>query len=220
MAKRGAKGGRRSWGVDLKRGGVKTNNHPAAHGAKVTIRENLLNEIGRDTARVFDAFAGDGAMFRDVWSKAGRGWVGCDQQVYWDGLLRYVADNRRVMRAIDLQPFNVFDFDSWGGPWEQCIILCDRRGRLAPGERLAVAITEGSALRLKLSGWPQALRSLAGFRLGTAGAATSLDEVLDRTIDGFARRLGAKVARRWQATGKGGAQVRYVGLIMEGVGAS
>jgi hypothetical protein len=35
--------------------------------------------------------------------------------------------NWRVMRAIDLAPINVFDFDGWGEPWEQVIMLAARR---------------------------------------------------------------------------------------------
>ena len=65
-------------------------------------------------------------MWREVWHEAAA-YVGCDLKWYRDERLAYVADNRRVLRAIDLKPFNVFDFDAWGAPWEQVLILIARR---------------------------------------------------------------------------------------------
>ena len=89
-------------------------------------------------------------MWREVWHAAA-GYVGCDLKWYRDERLAYVADNRRVLRAIDLAPFNVFDFDAWGAPWEQVLILIARRP-LLPGERIGLVLTEGSAFNLKLNG--------------------------------------------------------------------
>ncbi|HVH77139.1 MAG TPA: hypothetical protein VM755_19655 [Stellaceae bacterium] len=47
------------------------------------------------------------------------------------------------MRAIDLAPFNLFDFDAWGSPWEHVAILCARRP-VQPGERIGLVLTDGS----------------------------------------------------------------------------
>jgi hypothetical protein len=55
------------------------------------------------------------------------------------------ADNRRVMRTVDLALFSIFDLGSFGLPWVQAIIIADRR-RVAAGELLGLVLTEGAGL--------------------------------------------------------------------------
>lgn len=192
----------------------KTNNAPAAHKAKVQIRRNVMDAIG--IVRVFDAFAGDGGMWRAVWSEA-RHYVGCDLEWYRDARLAYVADNRRVLRAIDLGEFNTFDLDAYGSPWEQALILADRRP-VAAGEKIGLLLTEGSGLKLKMGGFPGALRMLAGIRAGAVGGGTgaSRAELNDRAIAGLAKRMNCNVLNRWEAHGKTGTHMAYIGLVFEG----
>lgn len=71
-------------------GGPKTSHSPLGLSAKVKIRENVLEAIGAEKASIFDAFAGDGLLWRRVWHRAGR-YVGCD--------LRWVRDDRRVCHS-------------------------------------------------------------------------------------------------------------------------
>lgn len=198
----------------LKRAAIKTNNHAAAASAKAEIRRRVLEEIGQGAAAVFDAFAGDGAMWRAVWHEAA-GYVGCDTAWYRDERVAYAADNRRVLRAIDLTPFTVFDLDAWGSPWEQAMIVAARRA-VGPGERIGLILTEGSGLKLKMGGYPAALRVLAGLRGVPAGGIRARHELVDRAIDGLCRRMKVRPVRRWQAQGRTGAMVTYIGLILEG----
>src|SRR5665213_2025334 len=95
--------------------GVKTDNNPQARRAKIAIRQNVLTAIGRK-AGVFDAFAGSGDMYSAVWKSAGY-YVGCDLKPQSDSRLMFCADNTRVLRAIDLSKFSIFDLDSYGSPW-------------------------------------------------------------------------------------------------------
>lgn len=192
-----------------------TNNHPAARAAKADIRRKVMAELGADHVHVFDAFAGDGAMYREVWNEAA-GYVGCDLEWYRDERTAFVANNLRVLRAIDLAAFNVFDFDAYGSPWEQAVILAARRG-VKPGERLGLILTEGSGLNLKMGGYPGALRLLAGLRGKPAGGAKNHMGLVDRAINGFCRKMGVRPIRRWQATGRTGARVHYIGLVLEAV---
>src|SRR5690242_9791645 len=101
-------------------------NTKSARSAKIEIRQRVLDAIGAETAAVFDAYGGAGELYRAVWSKAAR-YVGCDQNWFRDERTMFVADNRRVMRAIDLGQFNVFDLDAFGSPYEQLTILAARR---------------------------------------------------------------------------------------------
>lgn len=87
-------------------GGAKTDNHPAARAAKVDLRERVLAEVGAGRARVFDAFCGAGEMHEAVWSRASA-YAGCDSRP-WDPRdpPRFVADNRRLLRCLDLAQFS------------------------------------------------------------------------------------------------------------------
>ncbi len=190
-------------------------NASQGHAAKVDIRRRVMSEIGE--ARVFDAFASAGEMYSAVWKDA-KSYTGCDQKYARDGRLMFVADNRRVMRAIDLKTFNLFDLDSYGSPWEQAIILADRR-RLAPGEKIGLVLTEGSGLSFSVNLIPVAIRTLAGIRQGTVGMLKKQDAVIDRTLNGLCRRMSCTIEKRWQADGKTGAKMRYIGLVLKGRGA-
>lgn len=191
-------------------------NHPANRDAKALLRRNVLDEIGADRARVFDAFAGRGEMWRHVWRKASW-YVGCDQE-YWsiDERRAFVADNRRVMRCTDLTTFNIFDFDAFGSPWEQAIIMAARRP-VAAGERIGLVFTDGTNLDLSMGGLAAPLRELAGFIGIPAGLARSHDEIVDRALHGLFTRMRVKPMRRWEASGATGAKVKLIGIVVEGL---
>jgi hypothetical protein len=192
---------------------AKTDNNPAALKAKIDIRRRILEAIGRPAA-VFDAFAGAGEMHRAVWKHADR-YVGCDLKWQRDGREMFCADNRRVMRAIELKRFNVFDLDAYGSPWEQAIIIADRRG-VEAGELIGIALTEGAGLSYKANVIPHAIGALTGLKPGIVGVGRSQDNVIDRAIRGLAARMRCKVERRWQAAGRTGASMRYIGLLLRG----
>lgn len=199
----------------LNRLGVKTDNNPQAFKAKVKIRSNVLRAIG-PSAVVFDAFAGSGKMFSEVWKDAGH-YTGCDLKPQRDSRLMFCADNRRVMRAIDLSKFNVFDFDSYGSPWVQAVILADRR-RVAPGEQIGVILTEGAGFAYKSNIVPEAIAVLTGLRSGIVGLGKKQDAVIDRAIAGFVRRMNCEITIQWRADGKTGMAMRYIGLVLKGKG--
>jgi hypothetical protein len=197
----------------MKRLGEIKNAH-AGKPAKIEIRRNVLDAIGREVA-VFDAFAGAGEMFRSVWHEA-RACVGCDLEWHRDGRLAYVGDNRRVMRCIDLAAFTIFDLDAHGSPWEQALVLAALR-RVVPGERIGLVITEGSGLNLKTGKLGNALGQLVGLPGRLGGLMRWQDEILTRAISGLASRMGCEVEARWQAKGTTGAAVVYAGLVLRGL---
>jgi len=196
---------------DLLRYGKRDNSHSASK-AKVGVRERVLEAIGADKARVFDAFAGEGTMHREVWCKAA-GYTGCDTDWFKDGRLAYVGDNRRVMRAIDLGQFNVFDFDSYGSPWEQVTILAARRP-LQPGEVLGMVLTEGLGLKMNMGGVSKAFAKLARIKYHMPGMGAAREEIIERALREVCRRMHAKIKSRWQADGNKGSRVSYMGLVL------
>lgn len=199
--------------ADLK-GVKKVRNHPEGRDAKIEIRAKVLEAIGAD-ARVFDGFAGSGEMYRAVWHRAA-GYVGCDLEWMRDERVAFAADNRRVLRSIDLSPFSIFDLDAFGSPWEQAIIVAARR-KVQPGERVALVLTDGSGLTMKQGGLPGAIVELTGLRNRMPGLARWQDDVIDRALAGLTGRMGCRVEKRWQAERKAGVAMRYIGLVMRGV---
>lgn len=192
----------------------KSNNTVAAKPAKIDIRERVLSIIGADHAHVFDAFSGEGELYRAVWHRAAS-YVGVDLKWYHDDRLAYVADNRRLMRALDLARFNVFDLDAYGSPWDQVWILGARR-RVAPGERIGLVLTEGTNLKIKMGTIPFSLARLTGLDPHLPGAAANTNAIMDRALAETARLLRCKILRRWEARGKAGSAMRYYGLILQG----
>jgi hypothetical protein len=200
--------------ADLLRYG-KRDNSKAAENAKARIREMVLAAIGAENAWVFDAFAGEGAMYRAVWKNAA-GYVGCDKQFYpHDPRVAYAADNRRVLRAIDLRQFTIFDCDHWGSPWEQLYIIAARRP-LAPGDKMGLVITEGTGLKMNMGGTSKALAKLAGIKSHMPGMGAARNDIIERALRRICEMMHANVERRWQADGDKGSRVTYMGMVLRG----
>ena len=180
-----------------------------AERAKADIRRRVLEAIERPV--VFDAFAGAGVMHGAVWHEAA-GYVGCDTAFFRDGRLAYVADNRRVMRAIALEAFNVFDFDADECPWEQVLILARRRPALRAGERLGLAVSDGTAGARK-GEISRALSVLSGVA-AQPGLERIHERIVDRALRRAAEMTGGRIERRWQAVGTGRSKGLYLGLVI------
>ncbi len=193
--------------------GKKTDNHQKSTGHKIALRRQLLAAI--PGARVFDAFAGAGKMHRAVWHEASA-YVGCDLKWYRDDRHVYVAKNQRVLRAIDLAEYNLFDFDAYGSPWEQVTILAARR-RLQPGERLGLALTDGSGLKLKMGQCPKALAALCLLDKDKIPGINRLHEILiDKALGEVCRRMGGRIVEQWHQERTGKTEMRYLAVVIEG----
>lgn len=186
----------------------------SARKTKTAIRTRVLEAIGAEKARVFDAFAGAGVAYYTVWKRAAA-YVGCDLKWYPDERQAYVADNRRILRMLDLGGFNIVDLDAFGSPWEQAYILSARR-QLAPGETFGLVLTDGSGLKLKFGASPTALAMLAKSPLVAPDLARQHSRIIDSAIEAVAQRMNGRVVKRHQATGKAGTAMRYIGLVLEG----
>lgn len=196
-------------------GGKKTHNASRALHAKGQMRRNVLDAVGADRARVFDAYAGPGEMHREAWHAASH-YTGCDVEWFRDERRVFVADNQMVLRALDLGGFNVFDLDAFGSPWECATIIAARR-KAKPGELVGLCITDGSGLRLKLSGVPHALARLAGVGGSMKLANRGHEAMFNRALDVVCERMRARVVKRWRAVSTARAAMRYEAIVMEGV---
>jgi len=201
----------------------KVENSSEGKGRKVAIREAALEWAA--PSRVFDAFCGtEGAMHAAVWSRA-ESYVGCDTE--WtpaDARRRLVCDNRRALRVLELEAFNVFDLDAFGSPWEQALIIAHRR-RWEPGERGALVVTDGSGLRTRFGFLPAALARLVGIESrGTAPTEDAHEGLLPLALRRWAKLSGVQPRRalvtRSRGRGKGGSRMFYAALLFEGQSAS
>lgn len=192
-----------------------------AHGktAKVEIRELVLEHV--QPARVFDAFCGvDGIMHRAVWHRADA-YIGCDLK--WDiadERPRYCGDSLRVLRNVDLSPWNVFDIDCYGDPWSALHIIMHRRF-WAKGELGAVVFTDGSAARTRFGRSSKAIQKMTGLPEKFAPTHLSAAPISGIAIANWINQQELSIVKRWTAAARNSKQfesIRYTGLVFRGGG--
>lgn len=199
---------------------TKTDNGELARAAKVAMvamRQHVLALV--NPARVFDAFCGEtGQMHAEVWHRADS-YLGCDRA--WrvtDTRRRLIGDSLLALRAIDLGAFNVFDLDTYGGPWEAALILAARR-RWKPGEVGAVVLTDGLDMKLKFGGRTRAIEALLGTN-PTANTDKARESVQHGLLRAWTSRAGVVPLKLWRARGfsgqTGGIAMMYSAIVFEG----
>lgn len=197
-------------------------NDPVAISAKIDIRRRVLEE--HPDARVLDLFCGTGAMWRAVWSQA-KTYVGCDARpLAMTDPPRFVADNRRLMRCLDLDQYDTFDLDAWGSPWEQLEILMHRR-QWSSGERGALVVTDGStaSARFRPGGsLPEPVARIAGIS-SAPRTSNGAEGLFDFAVGRWMERCRVRPERAWRsrrpASRKGragGTDVIYAGIVFRG----
>lgn len=166
-------------------------NNPRGKRAKLEVRQRALTWIGAANARVFDAFAGNGAMWRDVWRGAAD-YAGCDVRAIYD-LDRplFHHDAERVMRAIDLNAFNVFDLDAFGSPWPVAWVLSQRR-QLGAGEKVAIITTDGAKLNARFGQVERCFAYLTGRKRDDSSAHAAWGQLTVTALQRSAELMGAR----------------------------
>jgi hypothetical protein len=129
------------------------------------------------------------------------------------------CDNQLALRALDLTRFNVFDFDAFGSPWNQALLLAHRR-KWKRGEQGAIVLTDGSSMKIRYGELPHAMANLIGCD-PKCSAKTSIASNMQRlALQGFARRAGVKLTKLWRfegnGSGKGGQTMTYIAALLEG----
>lgn len=207
---------RRGFAAGLKAKGEKTDNHQAALPDKIGLREEALAAVGE--ARVLDLFAGKGVMHRAVWHHAAA-YLGNDSdkgQALAHPAPCHHAEAQILLRAIPLAPWNVFDLDAYGSPWNEVTVLAARR-RLLPGERVAIVLTDGAPRRAMLGLTVRALAELAGEECGTVGAHRRWPMLVRQGMAEVARRMGGSLVALRQAEASLGKRGMWYGLaVLEG----
>jgi hypothetical protein len=199
----------------LKAQGAKTDNHEKAMPAKVALRREALAAVGAGNARVLDLFGGRGEMFGRVWNEAAS-YLGNDKdaaKALAHPGLTHNAPALVLVQALDLARFNVVDFDAYGSPWEEIAAFCRRR-KLAPGETLALVITDGSPRRAMLGLTAHALARLAGVDPNAAGAHARWAELGRAGLAAGAAMMGGSLRSLRQAAGGPGSRGMWYALAL------
>lgn len=191
----------------------KVDNHPARAHAKVALRRWMIGAIGATELRVFDGFAGSGAMYRAAWHQAAA-YTGCDLRHFGGDRRAFVGDNCRVLRAIDLAAFNVFDLDAYGSPWRQATIIAARR-TLAPGERVGFVFTDGAPMRARFGAIETSLAAMAGVEPNLTGMSLQWRTLTARAVTKLAKRMGGAVVE-FRAADTGSKPILYSAALIEG----
>lgn len=94
---------------------------------KVVLRRQALLDLP-DPLRVLDAYHGQGEVWTEVARRLDRPVevVGIDKAPGEDSPAVLHGDNRKVLRAIDLDRYSLIDLDAYGMPTEQLRIVADR----------------------------------------------------------------------------------------------
>lgn len=139
--------------------------HNSKTAAKLELRRRLLQRI--DKPKVLECYSGPGTMRAHVYQGAEITGIDVDLRSVAD----YIGDCTKILRAIDLSAFNVFDADAFGSPWEAIWIIAQRRP-VGPGETIIVVGTDGSAggasnmnPTLARKGWSRQQAEALGLRL-------------------------------------------------------
>jgi hypothetical protein len=146
--------------------------HNSEPTKKAELRRRLVTALGGPPAcRVLETHAGPGVMHRLAYTDVAD-WLGVDEDPASPGAIH--ADNRLVLRAIDLSRFNLLDVDAFGSPWEALWLFAQRRP-VRSGELVALALTSGlqgtAAARhptLQRAGWSRQMVAAVGASVGTA----------------------------------------------------
>jgi hypothetical protein len=116
--------------------------HSSQLAAKVRLRRALIAALGGPAAvDVLECHAGPGVL-RTLCYRGVRSTLSIDKDPESPDAVH--ADSRYILRSrtLDLQRFNLFDVDPFGSPFHHLWILAQRR-KLAPGERIGIAVTTG-----------------------------------------------------------------------------
>ncbi len=210
------------FGEDLARTDVygQKDTHDRRLPVKVALRREALEAVGgAEKAAVLDLFGGVGVMYETVWREAAR-YQGGEKEL--DKVLKHPGDcfhgqAAAILASIDLQPWNVFDLDAYGSPWDEVTVLSKRR-TLAPGERIAVILTDGSVRRALMGRTTTSLALLANVANDTRGAHMRWAELARVAMIEVARRMGGHLVLMRQAPRKTGADVAmwYGMAVLEG----
>lgn len=111
----------------MSKAATKTNNDLTTIEKKIQLRLNSLPK--KDTVYVLDAFAGEGILWKEVQKKTKKQikTLSIDEKQY--NKISLKGDNRKFLKSLDLDFFDIIDLDAYGSPSNQLMILKEKNYR-------------------------------------------------------------------------------------------
>lgn len=182
------------------------------NGEKIIIRKKLLEQLQNPS--VLECFAGHGHIWRECYT--GLPYLGLDLKPIKDQRNILQIDNRKFLRSADLSPFNLFDIDAYGSPWHQFLIIMNRR-KIIPGEKIAIAITDGLTFKMSMSDCPIGLKKYIGIPPAMKIPCLSKhQEFINRLlVQNACKEKNLQIQTALIATNKR-KNMKYIGLLLQG----
>ena len=187
--------------------------------AKIEFRKALMSKIGIEDPWILDCFCGSGVMHKEAYSSTNN-YLGLDLKYYSDDRRTIVCDNKRMLRQIDLEGYDIFDLDAYGTPMPAFTIICDRF-RWTLKDKIAFVMTDGSGLNAKYNNLSQELFNYIQIsrHLKTRFQHEEMDTILFMSILKGVETLKGKI-RDLEVIGKdhrsfSGVPLRYISFIVE-----
>jgi hypothetical protein len=108
----------------MSKAATKTNNDLNTIEKKIQLRLNSLPT--KDLIYILDAFAGEGLLWKEVQKRTNKQIkiLSIDEKEYRKISLK--GDNRKFLKSIDLNYFDIIDLDAYGSPSNQLMILKEK----------------------------------------------------------------------------------------------
>lgn len=180
-------------------------------GAKIEIRKTILAQIPEPS--VLDCFAGEGKVWRACYQ--GLPYVGLDKKASSDDRKVLNIDNIKYLRSADLSRFNVFDLDAYGTPWQQFLIVLNRRSFTA-GESVAIFLTDGLSILARMGELPHGMKKYVGIPENVRVPCLSrhMDYIRALLVVNAVREVGVTIEKALITQNNRG-NMSYMGLLVK-----
>jgi nitrate reductase beta subunit len=189
--------------------GISTNN--TNNLSKEKIRQNIF-DLFENKKNVLEIFCGSGEMYRKVWKNADK-YTGIDIIEQNDERHTICGDSMEVLKKIDINEYNIFDIDSYGGPYEELNYILNNIN--TKQKEIAFVLTDGSHINLALGHINSGYRKILGIKSKRLTNAHLLhDMFIKKILEKIKSTFNPVETKFYITTGKTGACVKYYAIFL------
>jgi hypothetical protein len=186
---------------------------------KLQLRWKMLHRLGGVNGRhVFESHAGHGVMYDGCYQGADSVFR-CEIRQECEGPGIYYMPAQWAVRAVDLQPYTIFDIDPYRNPWEIVWVISQRR-KFKKGEKIGFVVTDGFicahlrlAKTLPKAGFTRQMLDATGWNPeGETDPYMTSKKSQEAARAFFASWFDGRI--EWFATVCGGATVNYHAVVL------
>jgi hypothetical protein len=145
-----------------------------------------------DSARVLDAFCGNGEMYNRAYKGRVKLYHGIDREKIHTPDICEIGDNINYILRKDISQFNVFDLDDYGTPWKQLYLIVKK----IPAGQYTFFVTDGLVMHQKVDG--QVTKFVSGTEqvpegMNLPGLNRFYVDIFGTMLKDLERRYGCKI---------------------------